>query len=125
MTPINEEEDDMFINPEEPAIPPSLQDVKPLKRKGEFSPLPSTMSLPLSLLDTDQRFVLPRSIGESRKTFLNLSTALLNTIHGPKLGGGSIDGTGSGHEDTTADACGLCSHTSSGRTSEHSAYRTG
>ncbi|KAH3826774.1 hypothetical protein DPMN_128685 [Dreissena polymorpha] len=54
MTPIREE-DDMFMDPEEPALPTWLLDVRPLKRRGHFSP--STMSLPLSPLDTDQRYV--------------------------------------------------------------------
>ncbi|XP_052271790.1 uncharacterized protein LOC127872504 [Dreissena polymorpha] len=53
MTPIREEDDDMFMDPEEPALPPWLLDVRPLKRKADFSP--STMSLPLSPQYTDQR----------------------------------------------------------------------
>ncbi|KAH3727206.1 hypothetical protein DPMN_053135 [Dreissena polymorpha] len=73
MTPIREEEDDMF---KEPALPPWLLDLRTLKRKADFSP--STMSLPLSPLDTDQRYVVPRSFVESQETFSDQSSALLN-----------------------------------------------
>lgn len=76
MTPIREEDDDMFMDPEEPALPPWLLDVRPLKRKADFSP--STMSLPLSPQYTDQRYVLPRSMVESQEIFPDQSTALVN-----------------------------------------------
>ncbi|KAH3831433.1 hypothetical protein DPMN_104700 [Dreissena polymorpha] len=114
------------MDPEEPALPTWFQDVRPLKRKDDFSPLPSTMPLPLSPLDKDQRYVLPRSIGKSQETFPNLPvncSTKPNTIHGPYFG--SNAGTGSGHEDTTFIAYGLCSHTSVERTSGHLPYRTG
>jgi hypothetical protein len=76
MTPLREEDDDMFMDPEEPALPPWLLDVRPSKRKADFSP--STISLPLSPLATDQRYVLTRSIVESHETYPDQPTALLD-----------------------------------------------